>query len=475
MSAINPDHLRGLLWEAVALGDQAALAFLCRQHAPLIRQFFPHWRKLPASIRDNPDQTEKYVRAMLTIAEFFQQNLGDLTLIQGLNPPGVDNPLQRWQQNLEMARKEIEGLQYAEAIERLSAQLIDARGLSGPGVHQLLPATLGTLGEAFFQSGKASRALDPTQRALEEVTRQGDLEGQAAYQGNLYEIHRYLGQAEPAAQAAEKLARTLLQLGKDAEAERYRKQAFRVRQGEPLNRILVNLDGQVYEVDEVLGAKPGRLQFAFERNRLTLRPAEVLTQRGEKQASLGRFESALALFKQATEADPFAPQPHYLAGLTLLFLQRYAEAVTSYTCTDTLAPGWFHCRSDRWLAQQLLLGKLAQETFLLWHSAEEGSQRPHERLLITENALRQAPNLPHLHLTHGNVLRTLGQERDALDAYRRGLQVAEEADIRTRLLLNVALHTRNKAEKQALLNEAVELAGNLVAAATARIVLALEG
>jgi tetratricopeptide (TPR) repeat protein len=257
-----------------------------------------------------------------------------------------------------------------------------------------------------------------------------------------------------------------------AEAARYRRQAALVFAGEPLNRVILSVDGQRKELEEVLAGTPGRLQFAFERNRLTLRQATAWTDQGEKQASLGRFEAGLELFHKAAAHDPFAPHPHYLAGLTYLFLGRYAEAVESYERTGELAPGWFHCRSDLWLAQQLLRGALSQEVFVLWHSVEEGGQRPQEKLLLADNGLRQAPDLALLHLARGKVLKGLGQGRQAEAAFRKGLLCVEESDSQTRLLVEVASVVADEAEKKRLLEQAVTVNGNLVAVATARVILA---
>ena len=102
--------------------------------------------------------------------------------------------------------------------------------------------------------------------------------------------------------------------------------------------MIVSLDGKRMELDEVLAGKPGQVQFAFERNRLTLKRSTALTEQGEKQASQGRFEAALKLFQQAGQADPFAPHCRYQAGLTLLYLGRYADAIDAYSHAVKLNP-----------------------------------------------------------------------------------------------------------------------------------------
>jgi hypothetical protein len=127
-------------------------------------------------------------------------------------------------------------------------------------------------------------------------------------------------------------------------------------------------------MDEVPARRDQKVQFVFERNRITLRPADVLTRRGQELGSAGRFEEALASFREAGQADPFDPQARYEEGFTLLHLRRYAEAVEAYEATARLAPGWFHCRADLWLARELAAGDLAHEALLAVWVLEDGPQ-----------------------------------------------------------------------------------------------------
>ncbi len=337
MPSLTADEVHRLLREAATTGDEAGLVALCQAHRELIVQHFPHWRTLPAAIRSQPEQAEGYVQAMIAIARVFEQRLGDPGLLQLLTGSPRDNPLVRWQQGLDTAQKAMAELRYQETSRDLEQLLDEVRDLRGSGADTYLPVTYGMLGECFFQSGQADRAVGPTEQALQGCRRVRDREGVTTYLGNLYEIHRYRGAAQRAADAAEELSEELARQGQSEEAERYRKQALLVRKGEPLNRVIVNLDGKRLELDEVLAGKPGRVQFAFERNRLTLRPATVWTGEGEKQAGQGRFEAALKLFQQAADADPYDPQCRYQAGLTLLYLGRCAEAVAAYDGTEERA------------------------------------------------------------------------------------------------------------------------------------------
>ena len=99
---------------------------------------------------------------------------------------------------------------------------------------------------------------------------------------------------------------------------------------------------------------------------------------------------------------------------------------------------------------------------------------PQQKLNLLDRALQQAPDLALLHLLHGKSLQSLRQTAAAQVAYRRGLECVEEPDTKTRLLVNLAAVVENAEEEKRLLEEAISLNGNLVAAAMARVVLAYE-
>jgi hypothetical protein len=65
----------------------------------------------------------------------------------------------------------------------------------------------------------------------------------------------------------------------------------------------------------------------------------------------------------------------------------------------------------------------------------------------------------------------LERDQEAESWYRDGLRSAQERDIRTRLLAALGTLTQDPGERTALLTEAVELRGNLVAAAAAQLAL----
>jgi tetratricopeptide (TPR) repeat protein len=387
--------------------------------------------------------------------------------------PRESNPVVTWQQALGEAQELMGRLRYAEARQALSRALAEARGLQGSAVDSLLPVTYGMLGECCFQLGEAATALDPTSTALRLCQEQGDLAGILAYQGNLFEIHRYLGQAEPAALGAERCAEALTAAGQTDQAAAWRRQARLVRVGEPLNRVVLMVDGGgERELDELESVAGKRIQFVFKRNRLTLEPSRHRTGEGERLGGEGRHAEAHEVFQEAARLDPFDPHPRYLSGLTLLHLRRYAEAVAEYEATERLAPGWFHCRSDLWLARELAGGTLDHELFQVVSQLEDAPMPPQEKVRMAEAALRGAPRLAPLHLFHGQSLQAMGSTGAAADAYRHGLGCAPEPDLRTRLLVALGMVSPSAPERSAALTEASTTAGgNLVAAAMATVAL----
>src|SRR5205807_601250 len=136
----------------------------------------------------------------------------------------------------------------------------------------------GILGQCYLESGKAQQAVQPMTDALAMCEKSGDAEGVQVYLRNLFEIQRYLGQRTEAVATANRLAAVLT----GAEAARMKKWATVVAAGEPLCRVAVNPGGEIKELDEVVAPISGRLGFVWLRNRITLRPAQVLIETGDQ-------------------------------------------------------------------------------------------------------------------------------------------------------------------------------------------------
>lgn len=465
---IDPDDLRAQLFDAAGVGDLKRVEQLCRAHRSTVVANFPAWQKVPEATRGDQAALQNYGRGLVTVAQLFAERLGDVSLIQRLIGQPQENPLVRWQDQLGKAQALIEEMNYPQAKSLLTALLADVKQLQGSGALRLLPITLGRLAACHFHAGEADEAARLFTEALAHCERTGDLEGVQAYLGSLYNVHRWLGQPAPAADAARRLADLLESQGHHDEAALHRRQADRVAAGEPKNRVVAVVGERTVELDELDGA-PGHVRFVFERDRITLDPASEWTRRGEQLGSNGDHHEALAAFEKAAAADPHDPHSRYQAAFTLLHLRRYAEAEQLYAEVERLAPGWFHCRADRWLANGLAAGTVDHDTFLALHTLQDGGLAPAARLALAEKTLQRAPQVSLLHLHHARALAELGRKPEAVAALREGLAADPEPDARTRLLVELANLTQEPSERDALLQQAETLAGNLVAAATARL------
>jgi tetratricopeptide (TPR) repeat protein len=462
--------LRDLVFDAVATGDLARVEALCREHHDAILDEFPTWQTVPPEIRGEPQGMQRYANGLITTARMFAERFGSQVLLAKLQGNPEDNPLVRWETELGRARDEMHALRYPEATRRLEELAAQTASLQGTGPDRMRPLTLGFLADAYFQQRRGERAVPLLQEALSRSRALRDRDGVIAYLGNLYEVHRYLGRPAEAARFADELAETFDANERPAEARRYRRLASIAREGAPKNRVVAVLDDDSrLELDEL--PKPsGRVRFVFERDRLTLRPAGVLVQHGREAGAAGQPEEALALFQRAGAADPFDPDPRYQEAFTLVLLRRYEEAIAAYDATEELAPGWFHCRADRWLANELAARRLAHGTFQALYTLQDGPQSPAQKLELADDALAATPQLAPLHFHRGRALGALGRTGEAVAAFRDGLAAQPEPDIRTRLLVALAAAVEAGPERGALLDEAIRIGGNLIAAASARLI-----
>lgn len=335
------------------------------------------------------------------------------------------------------------------------------------GTSALVAEALTALGECEMQLGKPATAVITTRWALKTARRVGDEATRAAL-GNLYEVYRYLGERDAAADLALELA-SLSPPPLDA---RYRRQAALVRGGEPLLRVVADVNGQRYEIDEVIAGVEGPVRLVYERNRLTLRLCERWTEEGEQHAHAGRFDEALALYQRAAALDPHAPAPVYQLGMVFAHQGKMPEAGQHFARAESLAPGWFHVRS----ALALLAAEVGPDLFRSWHALAEGPLPAVNKMLLAEQTIPHAP-IPvraHFHHLHGKALQALKRAGLAERAYRQGLEHADAPDLLTRLGVDLAAVVSSPEEKRRLLTRALEVNADLVAVATARIVLAFE-
>jgi tetratricopeptide (TPR) repeat protein len=467
----SPEELREALFEAVTSGDQSRARELVAGSEAAIREQFPAWQKVPEPIRDDRAALQRYMAGLIGVAEHFKNERQDPSLLERLTGPPGSNPLTRWEKALRTAQEAMEAARYAEAEALLEEQRAAARGLSGSGVDRYLPITIGYLGQCRFHQGRAQEAIALFGEALAICERTGDLEGKIAYASNLHEAHRWLGQTAEAAAFADRLAERCDEAGNAPRAAWARRRARAVRAGEPLNRVVVEAGGRELELDEIGPAAPTeRVRFHFVRNRIELGAVTALVDEASRRGGSGDDAGVLAVLRAAIEIDPSDPRPRYLSGLAQLGLRRYRDAIESYDATEHLAPGWYHCRADGALARGLDAGRVSHATFEAVRRIEDGGKPARERAALAEVALAAAPDLPVLHLLAANALRELGSTADAQKAARAGLAREPDPDVRTRLLVTLANASR-PAERRPLLEEAIALDGNRIAAAMARVML----
>ncbi|HVE87686.1 MAG TPA: hypothetical protein VND93_32735 [Myxococcales bacterium] len=473
--ALEPGALRERLFDAAAAQDQQTVLQLCRQHADRIAEHFPSWRKVPEDVRTDPRKMERYASGLIGVARCFADHLGRPELWELLQGKPESNPIESWQKAITQVRALARELAFDQAVEVLSRELASVRKLRGGDSRRMLAITLGTLGECHFQGGAAEAALAPVREALALCEEDGDEEGVLAYAGTLYEAHRYLGQGAEAAGYAARRAALLRQRGEAAQARRFDRLAELARAGEPLNRVVAEVDGVTYEMSEVppVSGGGGSIKFHFARNRPSLAPVQALVKQGEALGSQGRLDDALEAFRRAAALDRHDPEPRYKLALTLLYLRRPAEAVEQYQSVEAMAPGWYQARADLWLACRLAEGTLPHEALLALVSME-GKGDPAEKVTVARRWLKSLPEpeLTPFHHALGRALHAQGDADEARAAYDRGLRATGEPDLRTRLLVDRALlEEQDSPDRTRLLGEAVELNGNLLAAAMASVAL----
>lgn len=468
----SPEALRDRLLEAVHAADEALLARLCAEHETAILAACPTWLKVPPELRQEPARLQRYVQGMMGIARCLAETRQRPEMLQRMMGPPAENPLLRWQETVERAKALMDGLDFEGALALLTPEAERIEGLSGGSADTMKAMTAGNLATCYFQLGRAGAALPLFQRALALCQEAGDAEGIVAYLDSLFEVHRYLGQGAEAAQAAGELAAVLKRTGPPERAHRFRKLAGIVQRGEPLNRVVADVEGVTLELDELPASGALNFRFSFRRNRPGLSRPTALVEHGRELAREGRFEEALALFAEAGRLDPHSPEPPYNAGLTLLHLERAREAVDAYDTVEALAPGWFHCRSDRWLAAGIAEGRIPYQAFGFLRALENPALDARERLQLARGAVRAAPQVPEFKLHLARQL-AAGDRRnpEAWQVFADGLQQAKEPDIRSRLLVEAATLLPPSAERDRMLQEALNPAGNLVAAATAWVLL----
>ena len=481
---LTSDQLRDALVDAHARQDAERLQYLFNHYTPQIKRDCLSWTKCPDERTHDRAAVQEYINALGWLCEVMKSN-GDSRLYDALVGGEDDNPLLRWDRVLDDAQAATESAEpddFDRAIDRLENILIETRELRGPGMEKYVPITHGRLGILTFGRGRVELARGHFETALRLCREYRDDDGVRAYLNSLYEVHRYLGDAARAADCAGESATAHEAAGDRDTAARLRRQAAIVRAGEPLLRVKLTIDGRPCEVDDVAAPRltNAGVQFNFERNRIDLALAKNIAARGQQLGSAGKYLESLAEFRAAADVDPHSPIPHYDVGFSLMHLERYSDAAESYETCERLAPGWFNCRSDGFLAREFARGRWPHPVFVAITLEDAGPKvlAPKEKLAIATRAAEMAPDLARVHLLRGRTLESMNRTADALTAYREGLACADEdPDTKTRLLLHLGALADAPVEKRALLQQASSLGaeGNLIAATMALVTMRAGG
>lgn len=464
----SPDELFRALAVAVTQRDSRKLGQLCRANEKSITEHFATWQKVPEAIRNDQSALQRYGNTLVGIAQCFQHVLKRPELMQALIGAEDDNPILYWQNRSSEIAKLQQSLQFGKAEEMLRGILAKFEHPVGDGP-QIKAQVLGTYGIGRFQQGETKEAREYFQQALSLCEQQRDEDGIRAYLSNLFEVHRYRDESQPAAAVAERLATTLQQTDPNASAW-YKRQSQMVRVGEPLNRAVARSNGTLCELDMLPASENQRVSFEFYRNRITLQPAAVYTRHGDEAATNGKVDEALAAYQQAAEADPFDPNPHYQRSHLLMLENRCADAIEACHTTETLAPGWYQCREAQHLAEQNVIGRIDHELILSLAALDDAGFAPAKNVAIAEGALKAFPDSASLLLRYGRNLARVDRTQDAIAALTRGLDSADSTDVETRLCVELAAITEPSSERTSLLQRARNPEGNLIAAAMATVI-----
>ena len=406
----DPEALRDRLFEAVARNDLGNLAALCRANRDAIQRSYPVWLKPdPDFIGSDPRRVDWYGRSLLGIGQCFAQVLGNPSLLHQLQRPVEEGPLGRWGRELQESAELMRAHQYEDALTRLSDLRSRIRSHLGFEAMKWEGLVAGHIGTCLMQTLRAEEALACYEESLTLCERTGDDDGVRVHLGNRIEALRWLDRHREAAPWAEKLADLYESSGKTVEAARYRARARIMAAGEPLLRTVVAIGERVYEEDEATLPPSGKVEFLFERNRITLARCTARLDEGGRHVSEHRYEEALASFAGAIQCDPYEPRPHHESGAIHSWHGRYEKAIQCYEETERLAPGWFLVRSELWLVRQLATGRFQADVPRMLSALEH--QPPQQGVRLAQAMADRLPDLPQAWLMLGGQCSDSTRER----------------------------------------------------------------
>ncbi len=462
----SEEELRKLLFDTIERNHFTEFEMLCVENEDAIMHYFGKWRKAPEAVQRDKDAMRRYSYDLMVIASYFQKQRNRSELMAQLT--GIDDTehSQRWQEQLGYCRALMQNeLKFDEVIPMLEGCLDLAGAVSGAGVERFLPLTHGFLGESYFQKGEMDIAEKHVEQALQCTTMQGDYEASLAYLHNLYEINRYAGKREKAKEFAETIANKAYDRGELVTASNWRHHANAVL-NEPLHRVIVKIGDELFELDEIPKIEGERVEFIFVRNRLELVWCSAKCYQGRELTTEGKYDEALKVFEEAATFDKYSPQPYYMSGNIKLASRNYGPAISDLEKVDELCPGFETSRADLWIARQLFEKKMDHDACMVIFETNNESIPIDERIEICRNMVKKYPNFGEAYWREGKLLADSMRMEEALAAFRKGAEVAEEADVRSRLLRDIASLCNDEDEKRKYFKEACDIEkGNMLAQA----------
>lgn len=464
---LTPEQLRARLIDTAATGSRRQLRSLCRQYREQIATQVDFLRKIPEGLPQNDGSIDRHVQSLIAVAQCLARDCAAPELWNRLNGDLDGNPLTRFDQWVGALPQRMEQLEYDELITEARGFVDEFAKLRGSGAQHQQALANGRLGQLLFHSGRVADSGPVFDNALKLCRGAGDLEGQIAYLTALIEVHRYLGDGQVLTLAAQ-LRDVRRSQGQSVDA--IEKQLTMLRAGEPLCRVICLRNGQEFELDEITSVGQGSYKFHFRRNRPTLEIVTALTRQGSQLASQGELAAALEKYQAAADIDPYDPDPVFLQAVCLLELGAYTQAKAALEEVERLAPGWFRCRSDHWIASGLEDGSISLEQWQVLRGLEDAGLKPPQIESIARQAISRFPDFAPFYLTAGDAALRRGDQPGAIAVYRRGLELSQEPDVESRLACALAANLpAGSPERAELIARTLRLKGSLVSQATARL------
>ncbi len=219
----SADELRDALVAAMRARSEEDLVSLCRSNGELIGASFDDWTTVPEEMRADREAVEVYVQAMGALAKYFADR-GQPQFLQRLQGAGGDNPVDRWQQEMNAVDGLMSGGNFEAAAKQLAALEAEISKCSGSAVDEYLPVIVGRRGEALFRLGRNDEAFDTSKQALQLSLDAGDIAGAINYAGNLGVIRIEQGQRSQGLNWITAASNWLIQIGEDEQAASMRTQ-----------------------------------------------------------------------------------------------------------------------------------------------------------------------------------------------------------------------------------------------------------